>query len=81
MKKNVDVWIHENGKWEGYTTEEYLKIKVNYKWNDIVTMAIERDISVRRMLVKLMKSGDLVEINSTAVEQLVFYIRHEIARL
>ena len=81
MKKDVEIWVHDNGKWQGYTAGEYLSLKINYKWNDIVTMSIEHDISIRRMIAKLIKSGGLMEINKIAIDQLTLCIRYQIANL
>ena len=61
--------------------EKYLKEVVNYSWVDIVRLSIQDNISVERMVKKLIEKGNLNDTDRELAKGLVKYIDEQLRLL
>lgn len=66
-----------------FTKRDYDKLLLdngNRTWYDIVRLSIQDNISVKRMICKMMKKGWLQELNKLEVEELVKHIDNKLRK-
>jgi len=70
----MKIYLKIDGKDTFLGVEDYLKMIVNYHWLDIVRLSIQYNISIKRMIIKLMESGGLLNVGKVGIDIVVKFI-------
>ena len=58
--------------------DDYLKLNINYTWVQIIRLSMQYNISVKRQIQKMIKTGALIDIGKYGIDDLSKYIEHKL---
>lgn len=75
------IYVKIDNDWKQISIDDYLAIAVKYHWIDLIRLSIEDNISIKRMIDKLIKSGGLIEIDDYSKKIVLRYIDVELQKI
>lgn len=75
------IYMKIDNDWKQVNIDDYLSMVVKYHWIDLIRLSITDNISIKRMIDKLIKSGGLLEIDDNNRKIVVRYIDNKLWEL